>query len=137
MERSVLYFLLMLFLHVFADYTLQGILSSMKQKDWWERQIPDFNNSKYKNDYKAALLAHSYMWSFVVMLPISITAFVTSELRLIMLSSSLIILMSYGHYVIDDSKANNKTINLIVDQLMHVIQLILAWAYWTFVVGGW
>lgn len=29
--------LLMIFLHIVDDYYLQGILASMKQKEWWNK----------------------------------------------------------------------------------------------------
>ena len=31
------------------------------------------------------------------------------------------------HYYIDDAKANLKIINLVIDQLIHVIQIIFTW----------
>ena len=32
--------LLMIFLHIVDDYYLQGILASMKQRGWWEKNAP-------------------------------------------------------------------------------------------------
>ena len=28
----------MIFMHILDDYCLQGILASMKQKEWWRKQ---------------------------------------------------------------------------------------------------
>lgn len=51
-NESILLLILMLFDHVIDDFGLQGIMASMKQKSWWER-----NNSAnmYKYDYIVAL----------------------------------------------------------------------------------
>ena len=38
---KILVLFLMLFLHVVDDYYLQGILASMKQKSWWQKNAPD------------------------------------------------------------------------------------------------
>ena len=35
---AVKVFLLMILLHVIDDFHLQGILASMKQKEWWKKQ---------------------------------------------------------------------------------------------------
>ena len=59
----------MLFCHVVDDYYSQGILASMKQKSWWEKNAPD---ELYKNDYKMALFMHSFSWSFMIMLPLTV-----------------------------------------------------------------
>jgi hypothetical protein len=37
--------LLMIFLHIVDDYYLQGILASMKQKEWWHKTAPEKNVS--------------------------------------------------------------------------------------------
>ena len=52
-NEPILLLILMLFAHVINDFGLQGILASMKQKSWWEK-----NNSAnmYKYDYIVALL---------------------------------------------------------------------------------
>ena len=57
----------MIFCHIVDDYKLQGILASMKQKDWWVEQIGF--TKLYKYDYIVALLVHSFSWSFMILLP--------------------------------------------------------------------
>ena len=66
---KLLILLAMIFLHIVDDYYLQGILASMKQKSWWEKNAPD---PLYKNDYRIALLEHAFSWTFMVMLPIAV-----------------------------------------------------------------
>lgn len=56
--QQMMLFFVMLFLHIFDDYYLQGILASMKQKDWWRKQ--EGYNEKYKDDYIPALFCHAF-----------------------------------------------------------------------------
>ena len=66
--------LFMIFNHIIADYVLQGILATLKQKDYWKNECMKngivFNDSIYKYDYVAALFMHSFFWTFMIMLPI-------------------------------------------------------------------
>lgn len=117
-------FLIMLALHIFTDFNLQGWLSQSKQKDYWLNIFPNMADKKdksnmYRNDYKCCLLVHSLFWTFMIMLP----AFICSTTRISILIVVYII-NTILHYIIDDLKANEKTINLIDDQIVHVIQLL-------------
>ena len=47
--KSVLILFAMIFCHIVDDYYLQGILASMKQKAWWQKQ--ESYCEKYKYDY--------------------------------------------------------------------------------------
>ena len=110
--------LLMIFCHVVDDYYLQGWLASAKQKKWWEENAPE---KLYKNDYICALLMHSFSWSFMIMLPIAyFQSFRISLLHLIVFYVNIVI-----HAVVDDLKANKRTINLWTDQIIHVVQIYL------------
>lgn len=114
----------MLFCHIIDDYYLQGILASMKQKLWWEKNYP---NEKYKNDYKIALFMHSASWSFMTLLPVSIYNIINYctdafwTMWFIIWIINLII-----HMIVDDLKANKLKINLIIDQIIHMIQIVIA-----------
>lgn len=110
--------LCMIFCHIVDDYYLQGILASMKQRSWWEKQAPD---EMYKHDYLVALLMHAMSWSFMVMLPLLIYfKFEPSALFLVLWVANTVI-----HAVIDNLKANKRKINLIQDQTLHVVQIIV------------
>jgi hypothetical protein len=117
--------LLMIFLHIVDDYYLQGILASMKQRGWWEKNAPD---RKYKYDYIVALLMHAFSWTFMIMLPITIT------LLLNPVAAALpVFIMVFGinwglHMAIDHLKANVKVLNLVQDQAIHIIQIIFTWS---------
>lgn len=109
--------LAMIFMHILDDFCLQGILASMKQREWWEKQ--EGYNDMYKRDYIVALFMHSFSWTFMVMLPIAVkNGFETSGLFLGFFFANLII-----HAVVDDLKANRKKINLCVDQTIHLVQI--------------
>lgn len=128
----------MLFLHVFADYNMQGILAKLKQKENWPAE---FHVSPYRKDYKAALLAHAFEWAFICMLPCLIGIFHSCcdlSWANIRLGTMYIMALLYNiivHYCIDDLKANDKKINLIQDQCIHIMQLVITWACWTINVG--
>lgn len=112
--------LLMIFAHIVDDYYLQGILASMKQKRWWETK--EWFKPLYKDDYKMALLMHSMSWSIMILLPFMFLHYVSG----LMLLGAFIINTAI-HYYIDDLKANRGQINLVVDQSIHIIQVILTW----------
>lgn len=109
--------LLMIFFHIVDDYYLQGILASMKQKSWWEKNAPQ---KEYENDYKWALAMHAFSWSFMVMLPIAyITSFQTNLMFVGTLIANTII-----HALVDNGKANEQIFNLIEDQSIHLLQIL-------------
>lgn len=136
---SVVILIEMIFLHCIADYFIQGILASMKQQSWWEKQAPtksEFLRSKYKFDYKPALLAHSIEWAFVIMIP----SFITMWIHVYETAYSIPWIIFFDlnvvfHYLIDDAKANKFKINLIEDQILHFIQLFITWIIWTGIIG--
>ena len=123
----------MIFWHVFADYSLQGILASMKQKDWWFSQ--ENMQRKYRNDYKAVLIAHAFEWAFVVMLPIFCKLCGDHTGWEVLFYLILLSINTYLHAYIDDLKANKKTINLIQDQVFHMGQIFVTWGLWM-IIGG-
>lgn len=131
---AVLALISMLFLHCFADYTLQGILASMKQREWWEKQIPNLDQTQYKNDYKAALLAHAFEWAFVVMLPLMYKAYLLRNTidatQACIAYVSFLVGNTVLHYEIDTDKANAKLLNLVQDQALHFAQIVFTWVVW-------
>lgn len=112
-------FIIMLFLHVIADYNLQGILASMKQKSWWKKQSDqDIDDTIYKNDYKMALFMHAFSWSFIINLP-----FLYYKANLFFIIS--VAINTVIHFFIDDLKANKLKINLVEDQELHMLQMMI------------
>ena len=110
----------MIFMHIVDDFYLQqGILSKLKQKDWWKKQ--DEYKDLYKYDYIVALFIHGFSWSFMIMLPFIIFGFMHwSILFFICFNAPL-------HAYIDHYKANRKEINLIADQVCHLNQILGTW----------
>ena len=105
-------------LHLVADYYLQGCLADLKQKCWWQKQVYQFERSKYRYDYVAGLLCHALMWSLITFIPMMFL--VTQEWF-----AGIIICNTLIHAWIDNLKANKRFINLYEDQIFHVIQIIL------------
>lgn len=117
--NNIFIFLLMIFCHIVDDYYLQACwLSSGKQKIWWQENAP---NKLYRYDYIWALLMHSFSWAFMIMLPIAfVYDFDISKFFVYIFALNVIV-----HAITDNEKANKFTINLWVDQLIHISQIIL------------
>lgn len=119
---TALIFLAMLFLHILADFNLQGVLAKMKQRRWWAKR----DGGKY--DYIAALIIHGYSWSFVVHIPLALLIFLLEiSLHIPTLAMSIIVHAAL-HAIIDHEKANSRWFNLTEDQIFHVVQLVIIWA---------
>lgn len=120
--NKVLLFFIMVWLHIVDDYYLQSILAQMKQKKWWT----DHKEYKplYKYDYIVALITHAFSWSFTVHIPFMVLYFMNGNINQYVLIFSIIIHTCIHAYV-DNLKANKLCINLIVDQLIHMVQLII------------
>lgn len=109
---------LMIFCHIVDDYYLQGILASMKQRSWWEENYPQ---KSYSYDYIMALAMHAMSWAFMIMLPVAAYMdFRPTNIFFVMLAVNSVI-----HALVDDLKANKHKINLIVDQSIHLMQIII------------
>lgn len=110
-------FIAMIFCHILDDFVLQApSLSNLKQKSWWEENAP---NSMYKNDYIMALSIHAFSWSFMVMLPIALFYKLNVPIEFI----GIMIVNAIIHAYVDNSKANIGSINLVQDQLIHLLQI--------------
>ena len=117
--NKIFIILTMIFCHIIDDYGLQGILASMKQKSWWQKQ--EQYTDKYKYDYIVALIMHSFSWAFMIMLPI----IVISGFKIGVPFVIAFIVNTVVHGVVDDLKANKMKINLVQDQVIRVAQIII------------
>ena len=108
----------MVFMHIVDDYYLQGILANLKQRSYWESHAP---GKMYKYDYIVALLMHGISWSFCIMLPIVISNGLiwNTDMTMFFIFNALV------HSVVDNAKANQRKINLIVDQSIHMVQVLI------------
>lgn len=115
--------IVMIMLHIIADYNIQGWLAQSKQRKYWTDLFPNINKiddptHKYINDYKMCLAMHSFSWAFCIMLPILIHK--VNFLTIIIFALNVVV-----HYYVDDLKANKLKINLVEDQLFHIAQIII------------
>lgn len=115
-------FWLMFLVHIRTDFN-QGIIASMKQRNWWEDHYP---NDLYKNDYKIVLLIHSIEWSVSIMI-IPATRYIILGGKSIIILSIILVLNVIVHLVVDDLKANKLAINLNMDQTIHFVQILVTW----------
>lgn len=114
--NSIFILLLMVFLHIVDDYYLQGWLASAKQKKYWQDNAPE---KMYKYDYVWALIMHSFSWAFMIMLPIAFKANFEIGIGFV----GLFVANLAIHATVDDLKANQRAINLWVDQIIHISQI--------------
>lgn len=118
--------LIMLLLHFFSDFTLQGLLIELKQKKWWEEMLPKYglkDLGKYRYDYIAGITCHSLYWALITFLPL-----ISYEVW-----PGIVITQAIAHGIIDDLKANRGKLNLIEDQLLHLAQIVITWLIVTYV----
>lgn len=91
-------------------------------KSWWEENAP---NKLYKHDYIIALIEHTFSWTFMIMLPVGIyTIFYDKSIVLVII---MFLLNWIIHSIVDHLKANVKVINLVTDQVIHILQIIVTW----------
>lgn len=112
--------LCMIFLHLLDDYKIQGILADLKFRDWWINNR--LTQKKYDKDYIIALIEHGFMNSFLIHIPVYI--WYTKNMVVLTIG---ILLSTIFHAFVDNKKANERSINLIQDQLSHIVYIILIW----------
>lgn len=124
MLTYIFIFIIMVFLHINDDFRAQGILAQFKQKKWWEDNCP---GEMYKHDWVISLIAHSFRWTFMILIPPTIYAYIigvdfNSYLKIYLI---VFILNCIYHALVDHIKANMYLINLVQDQMKHIVQIIL------------
>ena len=115
-------FYLVLLLHFIADFTLQGCLANLKQKNWWisECKKYEIDFAKYKHDYICGLICHALYWTLITFSPI---IFFTNLHDMVI--TAIIVGNMCFHAIIDHVKANKFCINLVEDQILHLGQIML------------
>lgn len=121
---QLIIFFAMIFLHIVDDYYLQGCLSNMKQKSFWEEHHPE---DMYKDDFLIALVLHAFSWTFSIHIPIMYLLLKNNYTgKQLMIFATLFIVNVVIHSIVDHFKANKKTINLTTDQLIHIGQIFVS-----------
>ena len=127
MNNNIFILLSMIFLHIFDDYKIQqGVLAMLKQKNWWKEQKE--YKPLYKYDYIPALIEHAFSWTFMIMLPIAISLHFNLGYWVIAYIANMIC-----HAIVDDLKANRYKINLVIDQTIHICQIVITWLIFIYI----
>lgn len=129
LKYELLVLLIMIWMHVFDDFVLQTFwLSNGKQKDWWIKvcEESDYPFPFYKWDYKASLIIHSVSWCISVMVAPLIYFPLIHKIDMIWFLFIFAINVTI-HYLVDNAKANLKIFSLVVDQIIHLIQILFTW----------
>lgn len=153
---SILIFLFMVLMHILEDFHLQGILADMKQKGWWDdrfiekAECSDLTEegkdhyyesmfTKYHRDYIPALMMHAFEWSMFIHIPLMVwygwTLGIPFETDVVWTFIGSIVINTLIHAYVDDLKANRLKINLVQDQLIHVLQMAVTFAVFWGVLG--
>lgn len=116
---DIVIFLGMIFAHIFADFIFQNnFMATYKQKKNWESYVYDKGGKKYKYDYIVVLFVHSFSWAFITYLPLL-------YYECYIYYALLVILQTPIHAYIDHMKCNLLKINLVIDQALHLVQIVL------------
>jgi len=145
---TIITLLMMVLMHIIEDFHLQGKMGEMKQKMWWEAQswesVQDLdflndklethrrNLEKYGRDYIPVLLLHGFEWSMFIHAPILAArviadGWIFSDVFLVIFTASVLVNAAV-HSIVDHLKANRLSINLIVDQTIHMLQVAITFA---------
>lgn len=123
--------LLIIGLHFFADFNLQGLLKELKQKAWWGEQCRktiwgsfDLQFAKYGKDYIAGLVAHGLYWTIVTFAPL---IYLTESDWAI---AAIVVPNAAFHTWVDHEKANRWTICFNTDQALHLLQIAVTFGLW-------
>lgn len=117
----LLLFISTVFFHIWDDFGRQGIMITMKQKSWWREQHG--YKYKYRNDWIAALAAHSFSWAVMISLPSLIYCFARTN-RISPALLFALFIQAAVHAYVDDLKCNKLKINLVEDQCIHLVQIL-------------
>ena len=132
--RKIFVLLFMLFNHVVDDFYLQGVLAKMKQREWWIDQLKDvpdtsYRKTLYNHDYLMALFIHAFSWTFMIHLPLLLFYSHCLEQHVILFLVGFLLNLMI-HFWVDHLKANLYSINLVKDQLIHLVQVFVTWTVW-------
>ena len=94
----------MFFCHIIDDYKMQGILASMKQRDWWKENAPD---EMYRKDYLMALIEHAFSWTCSIHIPVLIYSLAVDSYKSPFIYVMMFAIDWFLHTIIDNAKANH------------------------------
>lgn len=114
----------MIFCHIVDDFKFQGILAEFKQRDWWKRNAPD---RLYRYDYLPALIEHAFSWTFMIHVPIFVYCYMNNCWKSVWLYVIVFVANWLIHSLVDHLKANKHKLNLVGDQVLHLIQILCTW----------
>lgn len=123
--------ILMIEMHILADYKTPDCLQNFKQQKWWKDNFP--NKDWWKTEFIVGLGLHAFQWALFIMIPpVSYTLYTDPAKPGINSLPSIFILNILIHAYVDHLKANKGKLSLIEDQLMHFIQIIVTWILYMF-----
>jgi len=101
----LIYYLSILFFHSMYDIHIEGILSRLKSKDWWNNTLSDNDEETkkyYSKHYKKALKVHCFEWTCFIHIPIIFYIYylnIIVDWKLMLLS---LVINYLFHYITDN-----------------------------------
>ena len=132
-QIALIILLSMMFCNIISNFYVQGSLAQIKQKAWWEDICSV--ESKFRYDYKVALIIQSFLWCFFIHIPLILHIrycgwTYNEELFLVVYVVNWII-----HTIIDDFKSNRHKLNLITSQTLYLMQVVITWILYFWEIG--
>ena len=132
-QIALIILLSMMFCNIVSNFYVQGSLTQIKQKSWWEDICSV--EPRFQNDYKAALIIQSFLWCFFIHIPLILHIrychwTYNEKIFLIVFVADWII-----HTIIDDFKCNKHKLNLVFSQSLYLMQVIITWILYFWEVG--
>lgn len=119
----------MIFFHIIADFNIQGILAQMKQKSFYDQYR--YRVNLYRYDHIVALLMHSFSWTFMIHIPGIMYLILMGKWSMFENEWTVYLIFFIVHMIMhaltDHAKANWYLINLVMDQTIHILQIIIIW----------
>lgn len=109
-----LIFLIMLFCHII-----------------WEENHP---NRLHENNFIMTLCEHAFSWACVTHIPIIIYLIVAGIEISVFCFTALFIFHWLIHFMTDDLNVNLLKINLIQDKIIHILQIVVLWFIYVFII---
>lgn len=127
---KVLLLFSMFWFHVLDEFYMQGILARLKCKRWWVENTKEM----YHNDWSMALMIHALMWSITLHIPVVTYLYFTNSLdSMYGFIVGTIAINQFIHLVVDDMKCNKYVLNLTQEQLLHIIQIVCTYIFYTII----
>lgn len=120
----------MLWFHILDEFYMPTILNKLKCKRWWKENTDEH----YHNDWAMSLMLYGMMWSMTIHIPVVTYLYFTNNLKSMYgFIVGTICINQFIHCIIDDLKCNRGALNLTQSQILHIIQIVCTYIFYTII----